>query len=119
MRDPHFLGQLQKTVVLKQMTTCHILKMENVLLDNALVSNASALIRGANSIFTLLAVHGFSNDAMYNVVEGEVLNTTFGINVKGNTHFYQLPLPGTITSIPNTAGMWTECGLSYPHAHLL
>ena len=47
-------------------------------------------------------VHGFAN-ASYNVVESELLDTTFQLNVKGTTNVQSLPILGNITSEESTA----------------
>ena len=47
-------------------------------------------------------VHGFTN-ASYDVMEGGILQTTFQLNVKGNTLLQTLPILGTITSEQGTA----------------
>ena len=52
-------------------------------------------------LFFLCTVHGFAN-ATYDVVEGERLDTTFGLNVKGTTSLPPL-IFGTITSVAGTA----------------
>lgn len=52
-------------------------------------------------IFPPLTVHGFPR-LLYNVTEGQRLETTFGINVKGVTPFPTL-LSGSISSLADTA----------------
>jgi hypothetical protein len=47
-------------------------------------------------------VHGFLH-ASYDVTEGETLETTFRLNVKGITRFPLLTLPGTISVVEDTA----------------
>ena len=47
--------------------------------------------------FSMCTVHGFTN-ATYDVSEGEMLGTTFGLNVKGNSSLPELLIYGTITS---------------------
>ena len=60
-------------------------------------------------------VHGFSQ-AVYNVMEEEILNARFQLNVKSMTNFPGLfNIQGTITSLPGgTASEYTlQCVLPY------
>ena len=50
------------------------------------------------------AVHGFRN-VSFNVIEGETLDTSFGLNVKGVTRFPSLVLSGDIHVEEDTASM--------------
>ena len=50
------------------------------------------------------AVHGFAR-AFYDVIEEEKLDTTFGLNAKGETSL-PLRVSGVITSVAGTAGEW-------------
>ena len=50
----------------------------------------------------LCTVHGFAN-ASYDVEEGELLETTFELNVKGTTFIILLFILGTITQEAGTA----------------
>ena len=61
-------------------------------------------IWGCNNLylyFSLCTVHGFAN-AVYDVEEGEILDTTFELNVKGTTSL-ALVIWGNITSERGTA----------------
>lgn len=49
------------------------------------------------------AVHGFPV-VSYNVSEGNTLDTTFGLNMKGRTRFPSLLLAGYVTAEADTAG---------------
>ena len=48
-------------------------------------------------VLYLFIVHGFAS-AVYDVVEGERLDTVFRINVKG-TSIFEIALPGVVTSM--------------------
>ena len=50
-------------------------------------------------------VHGFAQ-ASYDVVEGERLDTMFGLNVKGSTNLSALDITGAVTSETGTARMF-------------
>lgn len=51
-------------------------------------------------VFYLILVHGFVN-AKYDVVEEDLLQSSFQLNVKGNTKLNQISVSGIITT---TAG---------------
>ena len=55
---------------------------------------------GIYTISCLHTVHGFSS-ASYDVEEGESLETIFELNVKGETRFPMLLMPGNITAEPS------------------
>lgn len=62
-------------------------------------------------MFSLHEVHGFQN-VTYTVNEGEILNTVFGLNVKGTTRFPRLALTGMVTAAPHTASKFSFVKMS-------
>ena len=63
------------------------------------------------------SVHGFAQ-AVYTVMEEDILNTRFELNVKGMTNFPSLLIQGTITSVAGgTASEYThQCVFPYPYS---
>ena len=56
-------------------------------------------------------VHGFV-EAVYNVMEEDILNTRFELNVKGMTHFSGLlNIQGTITSLAGGSASEYTCNI--------